>query len=289
MSGYYYGWKSFDEDEDRAEKPRRFGVTEMRSPHYTLSSSHNVLEDIFESMGQFVDGLKFSGGSHSLMPKSFIEEVVKRAHQHDVYVSTGDWAEHLIRNGPSAFKEYVEDCKQVGFDTIELNVGSLEIPEETLLRYVRLVTSAGLKAKPKFAVTFNKSDIPSDRDRAFGAYVAPAPRSTEYVEDVDLLIRRAERCLEAGADMIMIDSDDVCKHADSLRADIIAKVIGRLGLEKTMFEATNPRTSEWFIRRYGPKVNLFVDHCQVMDLECLRGRNLGKNHASVLGSSYFLL
>ncbi|PIN14255.1 hypothetical protein CDL12_13114 [Handroanthus impetiginosus] len=36
------------------------------------------------------------------------------------------------------------------------------------------------------------------------------------------------------------------------------------------------------------KVNLFVDHSQVMDLECLRGRNLGKDHASVLGSSYFL-
>lgn len=71
----------------------------------------------------------------------------------------------------------------MGFDTIELNVGSLEIPEETLLRYVRLVTSAGLKAKPKFAVTFNKSDIPSDRDRAFGAYVAPAPRSTGMTMD----------------------------------------------------------------------------------------------------------
>lgn len=72
------------------------------------SDCYYAFQDIFESMGQFVDGLKFSGGSHSLMPKSFIEEVVKRAHQHDVYVSTGDWAEHLIRNGPSAFKEYVE-------------------------------------------------------------------------------------------------------------------------------------------------------------------------------------
>lgn len=68
------------------------------------------------------------------------------------------------------------------------------------------------------------------------------------------MIRRAERCLEAGADMIMIDADDVSKHADSLRADIIAKIIGRLGLEKTMFEASNPRTSEWFINHYGPKV-----------------------------------
>lgn len=77
---------------------------------------------------------------------------------------------------------------------------------------------------------------------------------TEFVEDVDLLIRRAERCLEAGADTIMIDADDVCKHADSVRADIISKIIGRLGLEKIMFEASNPRASEWFIKQYGPRV-----------------------------------
>jgi len=75
----------------------------------------------------------------------------------------------------------------------------------------------------------------------------------ERVEDVDLLIRRAERCLEAGADMIMIDADDVCQRAESLRTDIIAKIVGRLGLDKTMFEASNPNT-EWFVRRYGPRV-----------------------------------
>ncbi|PQP92172.1 protein HEAT-STRESS-ASSOCIATED 32 [Prunus yedoensis var. nudiflora] len=247
----------------------------------------NVLQDIFESVGQFVDGLKFAGGSHSLMPKSFIKEVTDVAHKHDIYVSTGDWAENLLRKGPSAFKEYVEECKSLGFDTIELNVGSLGIPEETLLRFVRLIKSGGLKVKPQFAVQINKSDIPIG-DRAFGAYVVSRPRSSEFVEDVDLLIRRAERCLEAGADMIMIDADDVCEQADSMRADIIAKIIGRLGVEKTMFEASNPRTSEWFVKQYGPRVNLFVDHSQVMDLECLRGRSLGKNHTSVLGSSYFL-
>ncbi|KAG6598958.1 Protein HEAT-STRESS-ASSOCIATED 32, partial [Cucurbita argyrosperma subsp. sororia] len=37
--------------------------------------------------------------------------------------------------------------------------------------------------------------------------------------------------------MVVIKAD-VSKHADSLRADIIAKIIGRLGLEKTMFEAS---------------------------------------------------
>lgn len=81
------------------------------------------------------------------------------------------------------------------------------------------------------------------------------PYCAELVEDVDLLIRRAERCLEAGADMIMIDADDISRQADSMRADIIAKIVSRLGLEKTMFEASNPQASQWFIKQYGPRVS----------------------------------
>lgn len=287
-SMYYYSWKSFSEDEDRPEKPRRFGVTEMRSPNYSLLSQ-NRLKDIFASMGEFIDGLKFSGGSHSLMPKTSIKEIIELAHRHDVYVSTGDWAEHILHKGPSAFTEYVEECKQLGFDTIELNAGSLKVPEETLLRLVRLIKSGGLKVRPQFAVKFDTADMPVAGDRAFGAYIAPVPNKSEIVEDVNFLVRRAERCLEAGADMIMIDADDVCKYADSLRADIIAKIVGHLGLEKTMFEASSRKTSEWFVKRYGPKVNLFIDSSDVMNLECLRGRNLGRNHASVINPSYYLM
>lgn len=75
----------------------------------------------------------------------------------------------------------------MGFDTIELNVGSLGVPEETLLRYVRLIKSGGLKAKPQFAVKFNKSDIPIGGHRAFGAYVPPAPRSSGMKTELILL------------------------------------------------------------------------------------------------------
>ncbi|RAL44844.1 hypothetical protein DM860_003603 [Cuscuta australis] len=283
-----YRWKSFSEDEDRPEKPRKYGVTEMRSPQYSLFSRH-LLQDIFESMGQFVDGLKFSGGSHSMMPKTYIREISDLAHKHNVYVSSGDCIENLLHKGPSNLDEYIKECKQLGFDIIEIDFTSLGLPEETLLRYVRLIKSGGLQVRPQFSLKFNKSDMPSSGNRAFGAYVVPRPRSSDYIEDVDLLVRMAERCLDVGADMIMIDADELCRHPGSVRADVIAKIIGRLGLAKTMFEASSPQISEWFVKQYGPKVNLFVDHSQVMDLECLRGRNLGKNHTSILGSSYSLL
>jgi phosphosulfolactate synthase (CoM biosynthesis protein A) len=37
-----------------------------------------------------------------------------------------------------------------------------------------------------------------------------------------------------------------------------------------MFEAADPAVFSWYIRNYGPEVNLFVDHSQVVQLECLR-------------------
>lgn len=69
----------------------------------------------------------------------------------------------------------------MGFDTIELNVGSLGVPEETLLRFVRLIKSGGLKAKPMLSVKFKESDLPVGGNRAFGAYIVPRPPSSGMV------------------------------------------------------------------------------------------------------------
>jgi phosphosulfolactate synthase (CoM biosynthesis protein A) len=37
-----------------------------------------------------------------------------------------------------------------------------------------------------------------------------------------------------------------------------------------MFEAADPAVFEWYIKNFGPEVNLFVDHSQIVQLECLR-------------------
>lgn len=88
--------------------------------------------------------------------------------------------------------------------------------------------------------------------------------------DLDWVIRRAERYLEAGADMIMVNSDGLTNSTNNCHTDLVAKIIERLGLEKIMFEANDPNVSEWFIQNYGPKVNLNVNYSQVGQLERLR-------------------
>jgi phosphosulfolactate synthase (CoM biosynthesis protein A) len=43
-----------------------------------------------------------------------------------------------------------------------------------------------------------------------------------------------------------------------------------LGIEHLMFEAADPAVFEWYVKNYGAEVNLFVDHSQIVQLECLR-------------------
>lgn len=54
------------------------------------------------------------------------------------------------------------------------------------------------------------------------------------------------------------------------RTDVVSAVAGEVGLEKVMFEAADPEVFAWYVRDYGPEVNLFVDHSQVVQLEALR-------------------
>jgi hypothetical protein len=69
-------------------KPRTRGLTEIRAAYYTVMGP-NYLSDVLETMGHWVDGLKFGGGSHTLLPERKLRELIDLAHAHDVYVSTG--------------------------------------------------------------------------------------------------------------------------------------------------------------------------------------------------------
>ena len=37
-----------------------------------------------------------------------------------------------------------------------------------------------------------------------------------------------------------------------------------------MFEAAEPEVFQWYIKNYGPEVNVFIDHSQIIELEALR-------------------
>lgn len=267
MTDEQRGAFSFLKMNDRPAKPRDRGLTEIRGPYYSVMG-RRYLEDVLETMGAHVDALKFSGGSFALFPDDALRELIELAHDHEVEVSTGGFIEYVLTQGPEAVDRYVDVCKQVGFDIVELSAGFVSLPEDDWLRLVERVVGAGLKAKPEIGVQFGAGGTSSVEEL-----------EAEGTQDPEWVIRQAERFLDAGAFMIMIESEGITESVRTWRTDIVAKIINRLGLDRVMFEAADPPVFEWYVKSYGPDVNLFVDHSQIVQLEALR-RGIWGTHSS---------
>jgi phosphosulfolactate synthase (CoM biosynthesis protein A) len=76
--------------------------------------------------------------------------------------------------------------------------------------------------------------------------------------------------VDAGAHMLMIESEGITEQVREWRTDVVAQIVSELGLEQVMFEAADPDVFSWYVKNYGIDVNLFVDHSQIVQLECLR-------------------
>jgi phosphosulfolactate synthase (CoM biosynthesis protein A) len=121
------------------------------------------------------------------------------------------------------------------------------------------VQRAGLKAKPEVGIQFGA-----------GGATTPDELAAEGTHDVAWVIQLARRFLDAGAYQIMIESEGITENVRTWRTDVPARFIDALGLDRIMFEAADPEVFAWYIKHYGPEVNLFVDHSQIVQLESLR-------------------
>jgi len=242
----------------RSTKPRKTGITEIRGPYYSAYGPRH-LADLLETVGAWIDGVKYAGGSFALMRPEAVRSINKVAHDHNVYVSTGGWIENVLRFGDGAVDRYIDEAKALGFDVIEISTGFISLPTEALLGLVKKVKKAGLKAKPELGVQFGA-----------GGSTAAEELEAEGTKDVGWLIAQAERTLDAGADIIMIESEGITENVKTWRTDVVARIINQLGLEKVMFEGADPPVFVWYVKNYGNQVNLFVDHSQIVQLETLR-------------------
>ncbi|KAF2191042.1 sulfonate biosynthesis enzyme [Zopfia rhizophila CBS 207.26] len=241
-------------------KPRNTSVTEIRGPYYSAMGP-NYLSDVLKTMGPHVDGLKFAGGSFSLFPEPALRELIDLAHDHGVYVSTGGWMEHVLTqsDAASAVDKYLDKCKEVGFDVIEISTGFLSLPPDDWIRLVSRVQKKGLKPKPELGIQFGA-----------GGDTEASDLESMGTSDPSRVINIAKRFIDMGVERMMIESEGITENVKSWRTDVIQAILREIPLDKVMFEAADPKVFNWYIREFGVDVNLFVDHSQIVQLSCLR-------------------
>ncbi len=242
----------------RPDKPRKTGLTEIRGPYYTPLGKRQ-LADVLETMGPSIDSLKFGGGAFAVMPQAAVVELIELCHQHNVTVSTGGFIEFVLTQGPDAVAKYLTEVKSMGFDSVEVSSGFITLPLDDWCRLVAKVVSTGLKAKAEVGIQFGA-----------GGATRAEELAAEGTRDPGWAIIQARRFLDAGAYQIMIESEGITEQVKTWRTDVPAKVAAELGLDNVMFEAADPAVFAWYVQNYGPEVNLFVDHSQIVQLECLR-------------------
>lgn len=243
---------------DRDPKPRTVALTEVRGPYYsTIGPAY--LDDLLQVAGPYIDWLKIPGPGIALVPPAALAKIAASCQRHDVKLSAGGLIEVAVTRGPDVVASYFDALPDLGFDVVEVSAGFLAMSTRDYIALVSRAKKTGLHVKAEVGVQFG----------AGGTSSAQALDSAGTVS-VAWALERARQALDAGADMIVLESEGVTESVTSWRTDVPAAFIAAFGLERLMFEAADPAVFEWYIQNYGPDVNLFIDHSQVLHLESLR-------------------
>src|SRR5258708_16552862 len=214
----------------RATKPRQIGLTEIRGPYYAVMGTR-YLSDILETVGEYVDGVKYAAGSFALMPRARVREINDLAHRHNAYISTGGFIEHVLAHeGAGAVKRYLGECQDLGFDVVELSTRFITLPPDDLIALVKTVAQAGIKAKPELGIQFGA-----------GGATAAAELAAEGTRDVRWVIGLASRRLGARASQILMESQVITENVSTMRTAAVAAILHGLGPPPGRFRAADPQ------------------------------------------------
>jgi phosphosulfolactate synthase (CoM biosynthesis protein A) len=258
--------KAFDfvEISEVPPKPRKTGIIEIRGPYYAPTTIGYV-KDLLTMWGDYIDGFKFAGGSMRLLSVDMVKNILKVCHDYDVYVSTGGFVERIIVQGADAVDRYLEECKSLGFDIVEVSSGLAPIPLEDKVEIVKQVKKMGMISKPEISLMIGAGA---------GTHIVGYKPKLRSVDD---LMEEARAHLKAGAHIMMLESEGITEDLppSKWRTDVIKKLVSEFGFESWMFESSDPPVFKWYLKNFGSNVNLFIDHSQIVEYTAWRTKLWG--------------
>ncbi|WP_242601944.1 phosphosulfolactate synthase [Legionella yabuuchiae] len=253
-------------------KPRTTGLTEVRGPYYEAFTTQQ-LHGLLTTWGHYIDGLKFAGGTQSLLTPEEVMVFTSMAHHHQVYVNTGGFIERIMIQNPPLVGSYLEETKALGFDVVEVSSGMFEHPNDFKLsdqiEIVKKIEKIGLKAKPEITIMSGVGGGSKEFDYQ---------SKIKSAKSVDALLEEGKQFFDAGAHTLMIESEGITEgipDPNDWRKDVIFALIETFGIEKLMFEVSPEddearKTFKWYLKNIGPEINLMMNSKNIVEYNCWR-------------------
>jgi phosphosulfolactate synthase len=224
-------------------EPRRAGLTHV----IDKGLGPRAWEDVLDTAGEYIDVVKLGWGTAYVTPNLKRKLEVLRDKR---VVIGGTFFEAVWARGK--VDEYKAWLREHGLTHVEISDGAVEMPREQKLELIAELA----------------------RDFTVLSEVGSKDSAIEFSSDEWTSWLREE--LDAGAWKVITEaretgSSGIFTKAGEMRTELLGEIGEAIELDDVIFEAPTKASQVWFVKRFGPAVNLGnIPPDEVIPLETLR-------------------
>jgi phosphosulfolactate synthase len=229
----------------RPGKPREVGLTHVIDKGLNLRD----IEGLFDTAGQFVDIVKFGWGTSYITNNLEKKIALYRSFETPVVCGGTLFEAVFARDRLDDFKHWLVEHR---FSHVEISDGTIEIPRE---RKLELIEEFGRDFTVLSEVGSKDSDV----------VYAPYQWVAWIKEELD-----------AGAWKVITEGREggtagIFRADGDMRTGLIDEIAHEISVDEVLFEAPTKSSQAWFVKQFGPNVNLGnIPPDEVIALETLR-------------------
>jgi phosphosulfolactate synthase len=174
----------------RTTKPRQRGITFLSVKGLGLAGTR----DLIEVAADYVDRVKLAFGTTLLLDEALLREQIRLLRAADIEVNPGGTCGEIAQY-QDRYAEFLARARELGFTTLEVSDGTIEVDDPTRERMIKEALAAG-----------------------FNVVTEVGKKDPDLTPSVAEMIRQIERDLAYGAASVTIESRQSAKGVGSSTA-----------------------------------------------------------------------
>ena len=229
----------------RPGKPREVGITHVMDKGLNLRD----IEGLFDTAGDYVDVVKLGWGTSYVTQNLEKKIALYRSFETPVVCGGTLFEAVYARDRIDEFKRWLTDHR---FSHVEISDGTIDIPRE------------------------EKLELIADFARDFTVLSEVGSKDSEVVYAPYQWVAWIKVELEAGAWKVITEAREggtagIFRKDGDMRTGLIDEIVHGVAVDDLIFEAPTKSSQAWFVKKFGPNVNLGnIPPDEVIALETLR-------------------